>query len=233
MDINDYKMIAHRGLHGKDIPENSCLAFSKAKENKYAIELDVRLTSDKKIVVFHDDNLFRMTGENKEVKKCTLEEIKKLRLGKSNEKIPTLEEVLDLVNGEVPLLIEIKNDSIDLCLENLVIKELEKYNGKYLIESFNPVSVLYVKKKRKNTDVGLLITGNDDFFEKVYKRILFSFITPEFVAYDIRNLDEKKYRYFHEKNMYVIAWTIKEENQKEKAANCSDGIIFEEVFFKD
>lgn len=229
MDINDYKMIAHRGLHSEDIPENSCLAFSKAKENNYAIELDVRLTSDKKIVVFHDDNLFRMTGENKEIKRCTLEEIKKLRLGKSNEKIPTLKEVLNLVNGEVPLLIEVKNDSIDISLEELLIKELDDYKGKYLIESFNPLSILYIKKKCKKIDVGLLITGNDDFFEKIYKGVILKIVNPEFVAYDIFNLNEEKYNYFNVKKMYIFAWTIKTKEEYIKSKKCSDGIIFEKL----
>ncbi len=105
-------LIAHRGYHNMKagIPENSVGAFEKAIENHYMIELDVHILKDNKIIVFHDDNLERMTGVKKQLKNCTYEEIKDLKLNKTNYTIPLFEEVLKLIDGKVPILIELKTD---------------------------------------------------------------------------------------------------------------------------
>ena len=102
-------IIAHRGVHdNKSTPENSIKAFYKAVIKKYPIELDIQLTKDNEIVVFHDKNLKRMTGLDKDVEDLTLDEIKKLKLLDTREHIPRLDEVLKLVNGKVLIDIEIK-----------------------------------------------------------------------------------------------------------------------------
>ena len=101
--------IAHRGLHTKDIPENSLSAFENALKNNYAIELDVQFTKDKEVVVFHDENLKRMTNDTRNIEDVNYDELKNLRLGNTNEIIPTLEEVLELVDSKVAILIEIKD----------------------------------------------------------------------------------------------------------------------------
>lgn len=104
-------LIAHRGLHDMNngVIENSLEAFKLGIENKYIIELDVNILKDDEIIVFHDDNLHRITGVNKNISECTYDEIKNLKLKNTNSYIPKLEEVLMLVDGRVPLLIEIKN----------------------------------------------------------------------------------------------------------------------------
>lgn len=101
--------VAHRGYHGPGIPENSCAAFRAAIRNGYTIELDVHATKDDVLVVFHDDNLVRMTSYNKTIEDCTFAEIQDLVLDATDEKIPALAEVLDSVHGRVGLLIEIKH----------------------------------------------------------------------------------------------------------------------------
>ena len=101
--------IAHRGLHDKDTPENSLSAFSKAIEAGYPIELDVRLIADGTVVVFHDNSLSRLTENDGYIKFLNKEDLKYLTLKDSEEKIPTFEEVLNLVNGQVPLLIGSNN----------------------------------------------------------------------------------------------------------------------------
>ena len=89
--------IAHRGLYNnKDIPENSVAAFKNCEKYGFTTETDVHFSKDKKLIVFHDDNLKRMTGLDKNLSDCTLAEIKQLHLGNTNEKIPTLEEMLNL-----------------------------------------------------------------------------------------------------------------------------------------
>ena len=103
-------LIAHRGLHSAGKPENSLAAFGAAVRRGYAIELDVHLLSDGSVVVFHDDNLKRMCGADVEVKALTVRKMCKYRLGDTNERIPLLKDVLALVNGAVPLIIELKYD---------------------------------------------------------------------------------------------------------------------------
>ena len=101
--------IAHRGLHDEVIPENSILAFKKALKKKMAIELDLQLTKDGEVVVFHDRNLKRMTGFDKRVDECFYKDIKGIKLKDSKETIPLLQDVLKLVAGKVFLDIEIKH----------------------------------------------------------------------------------------------------------------------------
>ena len=102
---------AHRGLHTKDqsIPENSLRAFGLAVENGYGMELDVQLSKDGQVVVFHDDTLNRICGVDKRVDEMTYEELKKLSLaGSINDHIPLFSEVLAMVNGDTPLIVELK-----------------------------------------------------------------------------------------------------------------------------
>lgn len=142
-------LIAHRGFfdHEQAIPENSFLAFMRAMEYHFIIELDVHLLKDSQIVVFHDDNLKRMTGLDKEIKNCTYEEIRKLKLLRTNEKIPLLKKVLNLVEGKVPLLIELKYDVKTGLLEKELMQVLSQYKGKYAVQSFRPRDSKLVSKK--------------------------------------------------------------------------------------
>lgn len=160
MNINDYRYIAHRGIYDNDngIIENSLYSFNRAIEENVPIEFDVRLTSDNNIIVFHDVNLKRLTGLDKNVSECTLEEIKELRLLDTESKIPTLDEVLSLIDGKVPILIEIKNEDKVGKLEKLLMERLKSYNGKYIIESFNLLSIVYIKNNYKNVEVGQLLS---------------------------------------------------------------------------
>ena len=158
MNNENYKYIAHRGLHNKElnILENTLEAFKNAMNYNYAIELDVQLTKDEQVVVFHDYNLKRMTGKNIYMNDITLNELKKITLKGSFSTIPTLKEVLNLVNGKVPLLIEIKNEGKVSKLEDKLIDVLNGYNGKVMLESFNPFVVKYLKKNT-NYLCGILI----------------------------------------------------------------------------
>jgi hypothetical protein len=99
---------AHRGLHDKERAENSISAFAAAVEAGYGIELDVRLSKDGELVVFHDDTVDRMTEARGRVDSFTAKELAELRLGGTNDGVPTFREVLDVVDGKIPLLVEIK-----------------------------------------------------------------------------------------------------------------------------
>ena len=138
-------IIAHRGIYdNKKIFENSLEAFKKAIDKGYAIELDLRLTKDNKIVIFHDDKLERLTNEKGYIKDKNFIELEKIKLI-NNSKIPTFKEVLDLVNGKVPLLIELKSNIKGTRLEKEVVKELKNYKGEYAIQSFNPKTIIWFR----------------------------------------------------------------------------------------
>lgn len=147
---------AHRGLHFGEVPENSMAAFRRAVEDRCGIELDVRLTKDGEVVVFHDDELFRMCKSFAAVSSLTYDELSKLRISGTNERIPRLSEVLSEVSGQVPLLIELKGSDTALC--DRVFDLLDSYGGAFSIEAFDPRMLYYVRKKRPSYYRGQLVT---------------------------------------------------------------------------
>jgi len=151
---------AHRGLHnGKDAPENSLAAFEAACRAGYGIELDVQLSRDGTVMVFHDYTLIRMTGCDKKLSELDANELTALTLGESDQKIPTFEEVLSLVDGRVPLLVELKGENFDTSLCAKVADMLRNYRGLYCIESFNPLLIGNMKKQMPEIFCGLLYTN--------------------------------------------------------------------------
>ena len=143
-DILTNTLIAHRGLHNINdgIPENSVPAFRQAINKGYSIELDVHLTKDKKIVVFHDNSLKRVCGINKKIEDCTYDELLKYNLFDTKYKIPLFKEVLSLIDKKVFLLIETKVLDFDGELEKELSKILDNYDGDFAIQSFNIYSVI-------------------------------------------------------------------------------------------
>lgn len=139
---------AHRGLHAiaRGIPENSLAAYRAARDAGYGVEFDVHLSADKHLVVIHDSNLSRMCGVARMVEECTLEELQSYRLKHTDERIPTLEEVLDIfahTNDAPPLIVEIKAVGTNQTeIAHAVAEVLDTYPGPYCVESFDP-SVLH------------------------------------------------------------------------------------------
>ncbi len=150
---------AHRGLHDKEVPENSLSAFARAVEAGYGIELDVQLSKDGVVMVFHDDTLTRVCEVEKRVCECTYEELLSYRLLGTQEKIPTFAEVLALVDGKVPLLVELKGESTNTSLCAPVAELLQEYKGPYCIESFNPILLGAMRKRLSDAYYGLLYTN--------------------------------------------------------------------------
>ncbi len=150
---------AHRGLHGDGIPENSLSAFSRAVRAGYGIELDVRLSKDGAIVVSHDDDLSRTCGAHARVSQLTLPQIKRIFLKNSTEHIPTLQEVLALVGGRVPLMIEIKGDRADPRLLSPLSELLDGYMGPFSVISFSPLILSWFKNYRPSFARGQLVTS--------------------------------------------------------------------------
>ncbi|MBQ7578997.1 MAG: glycerophosphodiester phosphodiesterase [Clostridia bacterium] len=229
------KPIAHRGLHNAEIPENSLAAFENACKENYAIELDVRPLSDGTIIVFHDDTLGRMTKQDGYLSNLTYNDIKDLKLNGSSEKIPTLSEVLNLVDGRTPILIEIKNMGKVGEFEKSVLKALEGYKGEYAIESFNPYTLEWFKINAPQIKRGQLSSfmknSGLSFFKRiVLKKMKLNKISePHFIAYHTKDLPNKYVKKYKDV-MPVIAWCIKNEDEYARVfkKHC-DNIIFENI----
>ena len=157
---------AHRGLHDENIPENSLAAYSNAIDNGYGIEIDVQLSSDGEIFVFHDSTATRMCGVDKKISEMTADEIKSLRLLNTDEHIPTLAEVLTLVDAKVPLLIEVKYYAQTKKLCELLADALDVYYGSFAIQSFDPRILRYFKKYRPRFARGQLVAKKPKRNEK-------------------------------------------------------------------
>lgn len=148
---------AHRGLWGGEVPENSLAAFRRAAEHGFAIELDVQLSSDGEVMVFHDYTLDRVCGIHGKVAERTAAELTNIPLnGVENERIPTFGQVLEAVNGRVPLLIELKGESGNTDLVPAVLKLLADYSGEWCMETFNPLLLRAVRKQAPKVVRGLL-----------------------------------------------------------------------------
>ena len=185
---------AHRGLHGEEIPENSLPAFALAVERGYGIELDVQLSSDGVIMVFHDDTLVRMTGAKGKLCEYTCEELQQLHLGDSEETVPTLDEVLEVVGGRIPLLIELKGESAggDGALCEKLAKRLETYGDPYCVESFNPMILAWFKRNCPHIVRGQLVTNTvrerpkgNKILNFLLAHLMLNVVSrPDFVAYN-------------------------------------------------
>ena len=183
---------AHRGLHGDGVPENSLEAFRLAKEAGYGVELDVHLLKDGALAVIHDSSLLRTTGAEGRIEDLDSQDLWNYRLGGTTETIPRFREVLDLFNGQVPLIIELKcvdNNYEALC--QAVCQRLDKYKGLYCLESFDPRCVYWLKKNRPDIVRGQLVENYLRPGSKLPWILrwgltcqIFNFLTrPHFVAY--------------------------------------------------
>ena len=154
MSLFKNKFIAHRGLHSSSIPENSLLSFQKALVNDYAMEFDLTITKDEKVVVFHDDNLLRLCNVDKDIEEVDYSYLKNLKLFDSNEKIPLFEELLSLIDGRITLIIEIKKHKSIGVLEDNIVKLLNIYNGEYFICSFEKNILTWFKNNNPHLKRG-------------------------------------------------------------------------------
>lgn len=225
--------IAHRGLHNTtDLPENSLAAFEAAIEKGFPIEFDVRLINDGNLMVFHDLSLMRMTNQSGIIAKKSLSEIRDIRLLGTSEKIPKFIEVLELVNGRVPILIEVKNRKNIGRLENKLLHFLLHYKGEYAIESFNPFSVRWFRENAPGILRGQLSGAfgrGAEMQRKALLRGLFFYRMgyPDFLAYDIRYLPSRAVNKFRANGLPVIGYTAKNPVQFQHAQSYCDNIIFD------
>ncbi len=228
---------AHRGLHREGIPENSLAAFKAAVEKGYAIELDVHLLKDGYIAVMHDDTLLRTTGAEGQIEDLTRAELKNYRLEGTEEHIPTFSEVLELVDGKVPLLIEVKTGKNNPSLCSALMWELRDYKGLYCIESFDPRCVRWFKKNCPSVVRGQLADnffknkGNLSFpFRFVLSLLILNSVTqPDFVAFNHKERNFLSNRISKDFwNVKGFCWTVKSERQMKRAEKKGYTVIFED-----
>jgi glycerophosphoryl diester phosphodiesterase len=229
--------IAHRGLHNirNCIPENSIPAFELAIEKNYPIELDVQIIKDGTVIVFHDTSLERIAKVKRPVSSLTQDDIKKIYLMDTNEKIPTLKRVLAKVAGKVPLLIEIKKQIFSSNIEKYVSELLQNYNGEFAIQSFNPYTVFWFKKNCPQMIRGQITPEfSSEKLSYLAKSILvneiFHKITePDFLAVDVNSLPNKRVIEMKKNDIPLICWTVKNLSHYIKAKKYCDNFIFEGI----
>ncbi len=224
--------IAHRGLHDISAgrPENTLASFEHACNKGFPIELDVRITLDGKAIVFHDFSLKRLTGINKWVSSVPAKEFKKIKVLDTEEHIPLLDEVLELINGRVPVLIEIKRNLLPGIFENVIIKSLEKYNGEFAILSFNPIALRYLHDVAPEYISGINIGRAEKIFFKtnLFNKFINNFSFPHFISYSM-NGDVPYYSasFYRKYDLPILAWTVSSKEDQVKAKGFADNIIFE------
>ena len=224
--------IAHRGLHDmkKGIPENSLAAFNAACEAGYGSELDVQLTKDGQVVVFHDDGLKRICGVDARVDSKTLEELEELKLLETEQGIPLFAEVLAAVDGRTPLIVELKSgpNNEELCEKTYQL--LAGYKGEYCIESFDPRIVKWFKINAPEIVRGQLACPPEHYGKEanpvtsfLMGNCLMNFMSrPHFIAYEVTDLPftVKAALKLGAKH---VCWTSRNESNEE---GC-DTVIFE------
>lgn len=225
---------AHRGLWNEELPENSLPAFQNAMDHGFGMEMDVHLTADDKLVVFHDDSLQRMCGDPRRIADCTLADLAALRLN-GREPIPTLDEFLKLVRGQVPLIVEIKTcKRIDrLCA--LTAERLDAYSGDYCIESFDPRAVAWFRKHRPSVIRGQLAFGLvkpsanrktpiNRFVASLTQNVLGR---PDFIAFEAETDHSLPMRLARLFRPWLVAWTVRDAETMRKLRGRYDLQIFE------
>jgi glycerophosphoryl diester phosphodiesterase len=227
--------IAHRGLHdAEDIDENSYEAFSLACEKGYAIECDVHLTKDQQVVVHHDATTDRMMDENLDISQTNYCDLVKLKHKNSMHSIMLLKDLFTLIDGKVPLLIELKYSNKGRAQDQAVSEALADYIGDVAVQSFDPFSCLWFKKNNPSIKRGLLVGHFEDLnISSIKKFALRNFlfvplVSPDFIGLDWKRGGEsiaQKIRTMCD--IGFIAWTVDTKESYEFCKRYFDNIIFE------
>jgi glycerophosphoryl diester phosphodiesterase len=221
--------IAHRGFHDKNRTrwENTLSAFDAAIERDYAIECDAHLSSDGVPVVIHDDDLKRLTGEDGFVWQRTAAELGAMRIGGTEDHVPTLEEVLARIGGRVPVVVEVKGTpGRDAGLVERVGKQLTRYQGKAAIMSFDHWLIRDFAKYAPGIPGGLTAYGRDNALIEAHFSMLAHDIA--FTSYAAGDLPNPFVSFVREKlKMPVITWTVLDQPAVDLTFRYADQMTFE------
>lgn len=222
---------AHRGLHGVTAPENSLAAFAAAAKRGLGIECDVQLSSDGQAMIFHDWELERLTSESGALAKRTAAQLLKIRLAGTDETIPTLRRVLDLVAGRVPILIEVKSRTGmhvgPVC--GMVRRLLEGYLGEHAVISFDPRVSRWFGHNSPRTLRGLTFSEENDrpVIGSLRRHAWLWQARPDFVLYDIRDLPSRFAAAQRRRGLPIVSWTVDTPELRERSQRFADAPISE------
>ena len=232
--------IAHRGYHDAAAGriENTLAAAEAALARNFSIECDIQHTADDRIVVFHDSTLDRLTKASGEVERKTLSELRNIRFQLGDAVIPTLEDLLDLIDGRVPLVVEMKSRFAgDRRLEAAAATVLSTYAGPVAVMSFDPSSMTAMRRLAPNLPRGMLadrFTAADWPTLPLPARIAgasmlaAAVVLPSFVAYGVTALPASPplaLRHFF--RLPLLTWTVRTAGERATAKAWADQIIFE------
>lgn len=222
---------AHRGLHGPDEPENSLAAFAEAIVRGMGIECDVQRSSDGQAVVFHDWELDRLTRDTGPVAQRSAAQLGATKLTGGTDCIPSLRQLLDLVAGQVPLLIEIKSRrDTRVPAQCLAVRRvLEGYRGPHAVMSFDPRVAKWFKVHAPQTVRGLVVTEENDqtLLGRMRRRLSLWQAGPDFLAYDVRDLPSRFAAQQRRRGLPITTWTVRSPELLARAAAYADAPIAE------
>jgi glycerophosphoryl diester phosphodiesterase len=235
--------LAHRGLHDRaqGRPENTLGAIRAAVEAGYGIEIDVQPSADGQAMVFHDEYLGRLTGQTGEIGTRTAAELGRLRVMGSAETVPTLREVLAIVAGRVPLLIEVKDQHggmgpIDGRLETAVAAALDGYAGPVAVMSFNPHSVAAMARAAPQVPRGLTTAayegidwGSTTEARRAELRGIpdFDRVGASFISHEAADLARPRVAELKAKGAGILCWTIRSPEAEAAARRVAQNVTFE------
>lgn len=232
--------VAHRGYHsGREIPENSLLSFDLAIERNLPIEMDVRVLGDGTPVIYHDLGTKRLSGVDRMLKDLKDDNRGEFQLLDSKETMPSFKEVLNHINGRVPILLEIKSDNRSGDVERGVYHCLDSYKGELAIQSFNPWTVGWFRQNRPDLKRGFLGMAPKHYgtyfvMNQVLGNLLHSVhVAPDFYGYDKSDVARLPVQFWKRSmNAPLLAWTVKSQEDRDFVAPYVDNIIFENLDIK-
>ena len=231
-------LYAHRGLHGQGVPENSMAAFQAALAHGYGVELDVHLMKDGNLAVIHDASLLRTAGADVKIEELTIQQLQSYHLEGTQETIPLLSQVLALVDGKAPMIVELKSEQDNFeALTAAAVQLMEGYEGVWCMESFDPRCVRCLKKRYPQVIRGQL---SENFLKspgvkapKLLKLtmalLLPNFLTkPDFIAYRFSDRKMASHRICCDLwGLQEVSWTIKTQQELDAALAAGAIPIFE------
>ena len=235
--------IAHRALHDSDRgrPENSRAAICAAIDAGYGIEIDLQLSADGEALVFHDYGLGRLTGQPGAVRLVSAAEAARLPLlGGDGECIPTLPQILDLIAGRVPILIELKDQDGAMGpdigpLEQATAMALKGYDGPAAVMSFNPHSTACMSDLAPDVPRGLVTSGWNPAEEPVSSATCdrlreipdFDRSGASFISHDVQDLQRPRVAELRSAGVPILCWTVRSQKQEAEARQYADNVTFE------
>ncbi|WP_170425841.1 glycerophosphodiester phosphodiesterase family protein [Ruegeria arenilitoris] len=234
--------VAHRALHDKqdNRPENSRAAIRAAVQAGYAIEIDLQLTADNRAMVFHDYDMARLTGQSGPIQQITADQASGTKLLHADDGIPTFDEVLEIVSGKVPLLIEFKDQDGAMgasvgALERDAVRALQGYDGPVALMSFNPNSVAELARLAPHLPRGI-VTGSYQPKEELLPHAVcdhlrgipdFDRVGASFISHEVADLDRPRVAELKARGVPILCWTVRSPEQEAKAREVADNVTFE------